>query len=73
MISTALHGAGDDDKHYSTHTCSFRNGAAPSAKKAGISDVHIKMLGHWKSDAQLYIRTPRAQLAQLSAQLVSSK
>ena len=55
--------------HYNTH--SFRIGAATSAKKAGISDVHIQMLGRWKSQAYLqYIRTPRLQLAKLSKQLV---
>ena len=43
--------------HYNTH--SFRIGTATSAKQAGISDVHIKTLGRWQSDAyQRYIRTP---------------
>ena len=55
--------------HYNTH--SFRIGAATSAKQAGISDVHIKTLGRWQSDAyQCYIRTPPQQLANLSKMLV---
>ena len=33
---------------FNTH--SFCIGAATSAKAANISDVHIKMLGEWKSD-----------------------
>ena len=72
MISTTLQQAGIDDKLYATH--SFRIGAATTAKEAGVdvSDVHIKMLGRWKSNAyQLYIRTPRAELAKLSRQMVS--
>lgn len=40
--------------NYSGH--SFRRGPATSAKKAGLSDADIQMLGRWKSDAhQLYI------------------
>ena len=55
--------------HYNTH--SFRIGAATSAKQAGISDMHIKTLGRWKSDAYLrYIRTPPQQLANLSRLLL---
>ena len=71
MISSALQQAGIDSKQYATH--SFRIGAAATtAKETGISDVHIKMLGRWKSNAyQLYVRTPRAELAKLSKQMVS--
>ena len=69
-VSTTLQQAGIDDKRYTTH--SFRIGAATSAKEAGISDVHIKMMGRWKSSAyQLYVRTSQDQLAKLSKQLVS--
>ena len=72
LISNTLKLAGIDDKHYNTH--SFRIGAATSAKEAGISDVQIKMLGRWKSEAyQLYVRTPREQLAKLSKQLATVK
>ena len=48
------------------------SGAATTAKEAWISDVHINMLGRWKSPAyQLYIRTPNDQLAKISKQLAS--
>ena len=68
-LSTVLKHIGLDDRQYNTH--SFRIGAATSAKAAGISDTHIKMLGHWQSSAyQQYIRTPREQLATLSRQLI---
>ena len=72
LISNTLKLAGIDDKHYNTH--SFRIGAATSAKEAGFSDVQIKMLGRWKSEAhQLYVHTPREQLAKLSKQLATVK
>ena len=62
LISTCLRQAGIDEKSYST--LSFRIGAATSAKDAGISDVHIKMLGRWRSDAyQAYIHTPRSHFS----------
>ena len=55
MITSTLLRAGINDKQYNTH--SFRIGAATTAKEAGISDVHIKILGHWKSSAYLlYVR-----------------
>ena len=51
---------------YNTH--SFWIGAA---NKAGISELHIKALGRWQSDAyQRYIKTPPEQLADLSKQIV---
>ena len=59
-----------DKGSYNTH--SFRIGAATSAIEAGISDVQVKMLGRWKSDAyQRYVRTPSEELASLSKKLVS--
>ena len=54
---------------YNTH--SFRIGAATKANRAGISELHIKALGRWQSDAyQRYIKTPPEQLADLSKQIV---
>ena len=42
------------------------------AADIGIPDVHIKMLGHWASEAyQVYVKTPPAQLAMLAKQLTS--
>ena len=68
-LSTILKHIGLDDQQYNTH--SFRIGAATSAKAAGVSDTHIKMLARWQSSAyQQYIRTPRVQLATLSRQLI---
>lgn len=58
MIADSSKKEGIDSKGYSAHS---------SAKEAGISDSHIKMLGRWRSDAyQLYIPTPRAELAKFS-------
>ncbi len=69
-LADALQEAGIDGKGYNTH--SFRIGAATTANEKGISDVNIKMLGRWRSNAyQQYVRTPQEQLANLSKQLVS--
>ncbi len=68
-VKGALTTAGVDQAGYSGH--SFRIGAATTAAHQGISDA---TLGRWKSNAyQLYIRTPREQLAAVSQQLVQRK
>lgn len=67
-VKEALSQAGVDCTAYSGH--SFRIGAATTAAKRGISDATIKMLGRWKSSAyQVYIKTPREQLASYSCRL----
>ena len=48
-MSAILKQIGLDDQKYNTH--SFRIGVATSAKAAGVSDSHIKMLGRWQSSA----------------------
>ena len=69
-IRVALVAAGIDSAPYSGH--SFRIGAATTAAKKGVGDATIKMLGRWKSAAyQLYVRTPRSQLATVSKTLVA--
>lgn len=68
-VREALREAKVDCSAYSGH--SFRSGAATTAAQKGVSDASIKMLGRWKSNAyQLYIKTPRDQLAQFSRCLV---
>ena len=68
-VRRALQVAGVLSKPYSGH--SFRIGAATTAARVGVEDSTIKMLGRWRSNAcQLYIRTPREQLAAVSRQLV---
>ena len=70
-VRGALTAAGLDCSQYAGH--SFRIGAATTAAQKGIKDSTIKMLGRWQSSAYLlYIRTPRDQLARLSATLVDS-
>ena len=72
LVTSTLQQIGINDKQYNTH--SFRIGVATTAKEAGISDVHIKMLRCWKSTAyQLYVRTPREKLAKLSRQMATGK
>ena len=67
-VKAALSWAGVDSTYYSGH--SFRSGAATTAARQGIGDATIKMLGRWRSSAyQVYIKTPRAQLAKVSQTL----
>ena len=69
-LSTTLAMTGALMQGYTTH--SFRIGAAPTAKEAGVSDVHIKIPRRWKSGPyQLYAWTPKQSLARLSRQLAT--
>ena len=59
-----------DKRLYNTH--SFRIGAATSAIQANIPEVHVQMLGRWKSQAyKRYVRTSPQELAHLSTQLAA--
>ena len=67
-LKESIQAAGVNCTAYSGH--SFRSGAATTAARQGIGDATIKMLGRWKSSAyQLYIKTPREQLAAVSRAL----
>ena len=55
-LSAILKQIGLDDQKYNTH--SFHIGATTSAKAAGVSDSHIKMLGRWQSKAYQLRYTP---------------
>jgi len=68
QVRIALSAAGIDTRKYTGH--SFRSGAATTAAGMGLS---IKMLGRWQRSAyQLYIKTPRQQLADVSRYLVGN-
>ena len=65
LLSATLKKAGLDDSKYNTHSFWIR--AATFAKAVGISDVHIQLLGWWKSSAfQGYIKTLTHLLKELS-------
>jgi hypothetical protein len=67
-VQKVLEAAGVDCRRYMGH--SFRSGAATTAAQVGLEDTTIKMLGRWRSNAfQLYIKTPREQLASFSQRL----
>lgn len=71
LVQKALASAGLDVSKYTGH--SFRIGAATTALRAGISDAKIKMLGRWESSAyQLYLQTPREELASVSSVLAAT-
>ena len=70
-LRTALLSLGLSEKVYAGH--SFRIGAATTAAEVGSEDSTIKLLGRWESNAfQTYIKTPRKQLAALSARLLGT-
>lgn len=70
-VKEAITAAGVDASAYSGH--SFRSGAATAATSQGIGDATIKTLGRWKSSAyQVYVKTPREQLANYSKRLANS-
>ena len=65
----ALVSAGFDVFRFSGH--SFRIGAATTAAQAGLSDSFMQTLGQWRSSTFLaYIRTPQAELASVTRQLL---
>ena len=71
QVRKALSAAGVDASKYAGH--SFRSGAATAAASMGLGEATIKMLGRWQSSAyQLYIKTPRQQLAEVSRVLVGN-
>ena len=71
QIRDILNAVGLQQDQYAGH--SFRIGAATTAATAGVQDSTIQTLGRWHSAAFLqYIRTPKEQLAALSAVLASS-
>ena len=71
LVREALSSVGMDVLKYCGH--SFRIGAATTALRAGISDAKIKMLGRWESSAyQVYLQTPREELAAVSSTLANT-
>ena len=70
-VKEAISAGGVDSSPYSGH--SFRSGAATTAARQGIAEATIQKLGRWKSSAyQLYIKTPRQELAAVSQRLAGN-
>lgn len=67
-VRSALAAAAVNTALYSGH--SFQVGTATTAARADLSEVTIKILGHWELAAyERYVRTPRESLAAISRQL----
>ena len=61
--------------HCQFNTHSFRTGAATTAKHVGVSNLHLKALGRWRSDSYLKyvcVCVLLKDLARLSKSLGSS-
>ena len=70
MLHSLLKQVGLRAEQFNTH--SFRIGAATVGGAVGLSEVQIKTLGRWKSNAyQCYVRPTPSQLAVFSKQLAS--
>ena len=70
-IQGILDEAGYPSHQFAGH--SFQIGAATEAARTGLEDSVIQMMGRWHSAAfKTYIRTPREQLACISARLASA-
>ena len=71
-LREVLQEAGLHPEKYAGH--SFRIGAATTAAASGVQDSLIKTMGRWESVAyQLYVRTPRDQLAAVASTLASAR
>ena len=70
-VREVLQEVGIDQSKYAGH--SFRIGAATTAAARGVQDSLIKTMGRWQSVAyQMYIRTPRKQLVEVSSILAKT-